>query len=74
MVSHMNRGREDECSREIVIQKILEDGDLWHYKGEVELTNDDGADLPEGDYTVEFVLKATPRFSTSHTIKIQYTY
>ncbi|MGA1874135.1 MAG: BsuPI-related putative proteinase inhibitor [bacterium] len=72
-VSHMNRGQ-DSCLMEIITEKTLEHGKTWSYQGEVELTDDEGNDLPEGEYTVECVLEARPRFSTSHTIKIRYTY
>jgi hypothetical protein len=74
MVSHMNRGKEAECAREIADQKTLENGKTWKYNGKVELTDKEGRDLPQGDYTVECILLSNPKFSTSHSIKIRYAY
>lgn len=74
MVSHMNRGKEAECAREMAVKRTLENGKTWRYNGKVELTDKEGRDLSQGDYTVECIMLSKPQFSTLHTIKIDYAY
>jgi hypothetical protein len=71
VVSFMTRGQMFAC---VTHERTLGDGETWNFKGDVELRDDMKKDLPEGTYTVEAVIKAVPRFITTHTIRIQYAY